>query len=133
MIHPLKAKGLVPHEYVSHPSTWFPRRDRTWLAAVNDRVLDWVSVHVLASMVMFDIALIVPLVVIPMADSVKITLGVISGSWFQWWALPALQRSQLKSDQKRAAKAESDHLALTHIANTVDAILAKLDAPKPRE
>lgn len=81
-------------------------------------------------MLMFDIALIVPLIAIPMSDSVKITLGVISGSWIQWWALPALQRSQVKADVKREAKADADHVALTHIANTVDAILAKLNSPE---
>lgn len=95
---------------------------------MNDRVLDWLSEHVLASMLMFDVALIIPLVTIPMADSVKITLGVISGSWIQWWALPALQRSQVKADVKREAKADADHAAMTHIANTVDAILARLEA-----
>jgi hypothetical protein len=35
----------------------------------------------------------------------------------------------VKTDLKREAKAETDHIALTHIANTVDAILAKLEKP----
>jgi hypothetical protein len=123
-------KKLHPHHRVTHPSARIPRRHRHALAEVNDRVLDWLSSHVLASMLMFDVALIIPLVVIPMADSVKITLGVISGSWIQWWALPALQRAQVKADVKREAKADADHEALTHIANTVDAILAQVSAAK---
>jgi predicted ABC-type exoprotein transport system permease subunit len=128
-LHIQHTKDLVPNVRVPHPISRLRMPDRHWLVELNDRVLDWVSVHVLASIVMFDVALILPLVAIPMADSVKITLGVISGSWFQWWALPALQRSQVKTDLKREAKAETDHIALTHIANTVDAILAKLEKP----
>jgi predicted ABC-type exoprotein transport system permease subunit len=128
-LHTPPSKALVPNQRVPHPHSRLRMPDRHWLVELNDRILDWVSVHVLASIVMFDIALIVPLIAIPMADSVKITLGVISGSWLQWWALPALQRCQLKADVKREAKADTDHIALTHIANTVDAILAKLEKP----
>lgn len=89
----------------------------------------------LASILMFDIALILPLIAIPMSNSVKITLGVLSGSWIQWWALPALQRSQVRADRTRQAKIDSDHQALTHIAVTVDAILARvetLEGQKPK-
>ena len=97
-------------------------------------MLNWLTNHVLASMLMFDVALLVPLVAIPLNDSVKITLGVVSGSWIQWWALPALQRSQFIADQKREAKADTDHEALTHIANAVDAILARVQAlEQPRQ
>ncbi|MBL8088346.1 MAG: hypothetical protein JNM85_09810 [Chthonomonas sp.] len=118
---------VIEHAHVVHPLR-NPPASGGWLAHHNDRILDWLANHVLASMIMFDIALIVPLLAIPMSDSVKITLGVISGSWIQWWALPALQRSQVKADQSRQAKADADHVALTHIANTVDLILARLDA-----
>ena len=119
-----------PRELLAiHKENWLERQ--SWLVGKNDHVLDWLADHVLASMLMFDIALIVPLLVIPMQDSVKITLGVISGSWIQWWALPALQRSQVKADRKREAKADADHEALTHIAQTVDAILAKVETAKP--
>ncbi len=114
------------HHRVRHP-LHFPPEKRLALLRHNDKVLDWLADHVLASMLMFDIALIVPLIAIPLSDSVKITLGVISGSWIQWWALPALQRSQVKADCKREAKADSDHEALTHIAITVDKILERLD------
>jgi hypothetical protein len=128
-LHTDRLKALIPHYRVAHMTSRLPSYDRPRLLALNDRMLDWLSTHVLASMLMFDVALIVPLVVIPMADSVKITLGVVSGSWIQWWALPALQRSQNKAELQRLAKADADHDALTHIANTVDAILAKLEAP----
>jgi predicted MFS family arabinose efflux permease len=120
------------HRRVRHPLR-FPPEKRLALARHNDRILDWLADHVLASMLMFDIALIVPLIAIPLSDSVKITLGVISGSWIQWWALPALQRSQVKADCKREAKADADHEALTHIAITVDAILARVEALESKE
>lgn len=120
-------KTSSTHSRVTHPRQLLNAQRRSALVHVNDLLLDWLAAHVLASMLMFDIALIVPLIAIPLSDSVKITVGVISGSWIQWWALPALQRSQVKADQARQAKADADHEALTHIAHTVDAILAKLE------
>lgn len=115
----------------SHAKVKLPRIERVGrhpLVELNDKVLSWLADHVLASILMFDIALILPLLAIPMSDSFKITLGVISGSWIQWWALPALQRSQVRADRLRQAKVDADHEALTHIATTVDTILARLDA-----
>jgi len=35
--------------------------------------------------IVFDVALIVPLLTVNASDTVKITLGVISSSWIQWW------------------------------------------------
>lgn len=112
----------MTHPRVTHPREFLAlaKRDRHWLVAANDGVLDWLTKHVLASIAMFDVALIVPLLVIPAPDSIKITLGVISGSWIQWWALPALQRSAVQADGQRAAKADADHVALTHVALTAD-------------
>src|SRR5579875_2542322 len=90
------------------------------LYALNDRLLDWITNHVLASITMFDIALIVPLIAIPMSNSIKLTLAVISSSWIQWWALPALQRSQNKIQAQNDAKAAVDHETLTYLANKQD-------------
>ena len=120
--------SLRPHRHVPHPLQQTARA-RHPVVAINARVLHWMSEHVLASVAMFDIALIVPLLSIPLSNNVKITLGVISGSWIQWWALPALQRSQVLSDKKHDRKADTDHRALTHIANTVDAIAELLQVP----
>lgn len=81
-------------------------------------------------MVMFDIALLVPLLAIPGPDSVKITLGVISGSWVQLWALFALQRSANKQQALADAKASTDHQVLVYLATLQDeqlAILKRLD------
>lgn len=136
MEHVARPDGLpTPHRHVRHPREIQARAEEPWRSKrprvidMNDKMLDWLSEHVLASILMFDIALIVPLLVIPMGEAVKITLGVVSSSWIQWWALPALQRSQVKADRKREAKADADHEALTHIALTVDAILARLEPP----
>ena len=106
----------------SHPLVRHPRELTAKASGWNDRVLDFFTDHILASKVMFNIALIVPLLAIPASTGVKVTLGVISGSWLQWWALHALQRRQNVTDAKRDAKNDTDHLALSHIALTVDAI-----------
>lgn len=115
----------VPHPG-PHPRGLGSRRPARW----NDAAVDWLTDHVLASAVMFDTAFILPLLVLPLSTAVKVTLGVISGSWIQWWALPALQRSANRADRARDAKADSDHQALTHIAVTVDAIRAAVEAGK---
>src|SRR6266849_8266581 len=112
------------HAHVRHPKEVVQeakdrRRREDKLLYYNDLVLEWITNHVLASVILFDIALIVPLLTLNAPDSVKITLGVISGSWIQWWALPALQRSQNKTQGQNEAKADADHEALTHIAHTV--------------
>lgn len=109
----------MDHPQVPHPAE-LVRVERTRLSAVNDAVLQWISDHVLPSQLLFDVALIVPLLALAAPESVKITLGVISGSWIQWWALHALQRSAVKTDAKRDAKADADHQALTHIATVLD-------------
>ena len=112
-----------PHPLVPHPKDLAVHSRNA-----NDRLLDWVTDHVLASRIMFDVALIVPLIALPLSTGVKVTLGVFSGSWIQWWALPALQRRANDADVKRDAKADADHMALSHIAVTADAILAALSA-----
>lgn len=108
----------------SHPHVPHPRDLASGAAGWHDRALDWIASHVGASVITFDVALIAPLVVLPMSNTAKLILGVISGSWFQWWMLPALQRGQMKADAKRDAKADADHAGLTHVAVTADAVLA---------
>ena len=92
----------------------------------NDVFLGWVTNHILASVILFDAALIIPLLAIPAPSAVKITLGVISGSWIQLWALPALQRSQNKTQAQNDAKAEVDHETLTYLATLQDEQMAEL-------
>ena len=101
------------------------RRDKR-LLYYNDIVLDWITNHVLASVIFFDIALIVPLLTLNASDTVKITLAVISSSWIQWWALPALQRSQNKTQAQNDAKAKVDHQTLTYLAKLQDEQMTEL-------
>jgi hypothetical protein len=123
---------MKPHPYVKHPKEIL-KQARTAkkqregkLTYANDRFLEWITNHVLASIWLFDIALIVPLLILPAPSSVKITLGVISGSWIQWWALPALQRSQNKTQAQNDAKAETDHETLTYLATLQDEQMSEL-------
>jgi hypothetical protein len=113
---------VTGHPQVPHPRDLLAET-RGW----NARLASWVAEHVLASLAMFDCALLLPLLTLPMSTGVKVTLGVISGSWVQWWALPALQRSAIEADRKRDAKADADHAALTHLATAADATRAALE------
>lgn len=123
--------AMKAHVHVRHPNEILRakkeriKRENKALYA-NDLILAWITNHVLASVILFDIALIVPLLTVPAPDSVKITLGVISGSWIQWWALPALQRSQNKTQAQNDAKAEVDHETLTYLATLQDEQMTEL-------
>ena len=119
------------HAHVRHPKEVVQegkdrRRREHKLLYYNDLVLEWITNHVLASVILFDIALIVPLLTLNAPDTVKITLGVISGSWIQWWALPALQRSQNKTQAQNEAKAQVDHETLTYLAKLQDEQMTEL-------
>lgn len=119
------------HAHVRHPKEVLQaakqaKRDQNRFMYYNDLVLEWITDHILASVILFDAALIVPLLAIPGPDTIKITLGVISGSWIQLWALPALQRSQNKTQAQNDAKAEVDHETLTYLATLQDEQMAEL-------
>jgi Co/Zn/Cd efflux system component len=119
------------HKHVRHPQEVIKANKQAVKKSnvvryYNDIFLEWVTNHILASVVLFDVALIVPLLTITAPDSIKITLGVISGSWIQWWALPALQRSQNKTQAQNDAKAEVDHETLTYLATKQDQQLDEL-------
>lgn len=122
--------AMPGNEMVEHPEARMVEMPMLPWMRINERILAFFSEHFLASMLMFDVALILPLLAIPANNEVKLTLGVISGSWIQWWALHALQRTQLKTDEAGKAKADVDHEALTHIANRVDAIYTMLEAQR---
>ncbi len=120
------------HQKVRHPKDILNRKyevkkQSNYIYFINDRFLEWVTNHILASVLLFDIALIVPLLILPAPSNIKITLGVISGSWIQWWALPALQRSQNKIQAQNDAKAEVDHETLSYLANLQDEQMTKLN------
>jgi hypothetical protein len=123
---------MQEHEKVRHPNEILEAAkaasmQNRKLYATNDKFLGWVTNNILASVFLFDIALIIPLLAIPASNTVKITLGVISGSWIQWWALPALQRSQNKIQAQNDAKADTDHETLTYMAGRQDEQIHKLN------
>ena len=131
MLTPCYTYRMNQHAHVRHPRELVQeakarRRRDNKLLYYNNVVLEWITNHVLASVILFDIALIVPLLTLKAPDTVKITLGVISGSWIQWWALPALQRSQNKTQAQNEAKANVDHETLTYLAKLQDEQMAEL-------
>src|SRR5438105_14157986 len=109
------------HAHVRHPKELLQeakdrrRRDHK-LLYYNDVVLEWITNHVLASLILFDIALIVPLLTLNALGSVRMTLAVISMSWIQWAALPALERSQNKPQGQIEAKSQDVPETLTYLA-----------------
>lgn len=119
----------MSHHAVVHPDVLIARAETKFhgILSLNDRLLDWMAAHLLPSMFMFDMALALPLMVIPAPDSAKLLLGLFSGSWLQWWALSALQRTANKVQAQNDAKADVDHRALSHIATVVDQIFAMKD------
>lgn len=118
------SKVKHPQEILDHKRQQLKQGNKIYYS--NNLVLEWVTNHILASVLLFDVALIIPLIAIPASTSIKITLGVISGSWIQWWALPALQRSQNSIQAQNDAKAEVDHVTLTYLANLQDEQMIKL-------
>lgn len=122
---------LHEHAHVHHPKELLQARREAIKREnkplyYNDIFLAWVTNHILASVMLFDAALVIPLLAIPAPETIKITLGVISGSWIQLWALPALQRSQNKTQAQNDAKAEVDHETLTYLATLQDEQMQEL-------
>jgi|SRR5579859_1031444 len=117
----------------SHPAVKDPRAWKRKAETKSDHIIKWVTDHVLASAAMFYLAFILPLVVLPMPDSAKLILAVISSNWIQWWALPALQRSANKADEERSLKAEADHETLVHIATKLDRLESIMLHPSQQE
>lgn len=117
----------------SHPAVKDPRAWERKAATKSDRFIKWLTDRVLASALMFYAALILPLLVLPMSDGVKLILAVVSSNWIQWWALPALQRSANKADEERALKAEADHETLVHVATKLDRLESILLHPSQQE
>lgn len=111
----------------SHPAVKHPREWERSIQTKSDRFIKWLTDHVLASAIMFYVALIGPLMVLPLSDQIKLVLGILSSNWIQWWALPALQRSSNKADEERRLKQAADHEVFVHVATKVDAIEAQVN------
>src|SRR5260370_39288017 len=106
--------GMDNHVHVKNPKELIQEannrlRHANRLLYYNDIVLEWITNHLLASVIFFDVALIVPLLTLNASDTVKITLGVISSSWIQRWALPALQRCKNMTQALNVAYSDIDY------------------------
>lgn len=112
---------MARHPQVPHPRDLTPPRRA-------GRASGWVTRHLtaaLGSVAGMYLALVVPLVAFGVPPLLKI-LGLISSYWVQLWALFVLQRTSNEAGTSRSAKADADHLALTHIAHASDETLALL-------
>lgn len=114
------------HPRVRHPRTLVVDETGRFNAAVSK-----LAANTLGSMALFWATFLVPLLTLPLSDTVKLIVSIIFSSWFQAWALPVLQRASNDAEAARAAKADADHEALTHIALQLDAVAAAL-SPRPR-
>lgn len=109
--------NIPRHPHVPHPRDLRPRQE---LSAWND----WVTRHLtlaLGSVTGMWLAVVVPLLAFEIPPLLKV-LGLVSSYWVQLWALFVLQRAANVADTKRDAKADADHIALSHIATVVDRI-----------
>ena len=123
---------MKPHKFVQHPNELLKacKKETSFIKEHIYYFQDYVGENILPKHLHFLVSFFVPLLIMPFvifypsSDEVKIItlfLALFAQSWIQWWALPALQRLQVKADEKREAKADVDHIAMTHIANQVDA------------
>lgn len=103
----------MTHPRVPHPNHLLPAaRFNDWVAAKLTRLL--------GSAMFFYACFVVPLVAIPAPDWFKTIVIIVSSNWIQLWALSVLQMGQNRAEAERAAKADADHQALTHVALTAD-------------
>ena len=116
---------MKPNSNVKHPSTLLRlcRNEQNKLVQYNDQLLEWISDHILGSILCFDFAIIIPLLAISAPDWIKAIVIILSSNWIQLWALFALQHTQKKADTLREAKNAVDYATMTHIANQLDKLV----------
>ncbi len=120
---------MKSHPKVIHPNFVINecKKGQNKLTQINDVMLEWIANHILGSILFFDVALIIPLLALKAPSWVAAIVLILSSTWIQLWALPALQRTQVKGDILRQVKADTDHEALTHLANQIDKIVDRMD------
>jgi hypothetical protein len=117
---------------IRHRDDYLPEVRATSLQSFTDKLLNYVTNRVLASRWLFLIALTVPLItLLPGMDTEQKILIIVSGNWVQFWALPALQRSQNIIQLNQDAKAEVDHHNLVRMAELLQKLAG--DDVKPLE
>jgi hypothetical protein len=116
----------------AHPHVKHPRKSADAPTTMLEKINNWVTEHLalaLGSMIGIYLAFIIPLMALGIPLLFKLCVLIFS-SWIQSWGLFCLQRSANRADVRRAAKEDADHEALTHIANIVDRIEAKVDGTR---
>ena len=119
----------IAHSMVEHPNTLLKRCSKTKsrFTKLNERLLEFMSVSVLGSLIGFDLALIVPLVglygvgLLNLRDMVMI----ICSSWISVWALFGIQRLQVHSDRKRDAKNDVDQRSKLYQVHILEELAKK--------
>jgi hypothetical protein len=110
---------------VTHPKVPHPRRfldaERKW----NDVAANMVA-RIFGSPWCIWVFLIVPLVILLAPQQWQGAVFYLASGWVQLFALPLLTYVGNKARAADSVKADVDHEALTHIAKTVDALVAAL-------
>lgn len=115
---PPPATAIAPHNRVPHPRE-FLAAEATLFSRINRALTT-----TLGSNAVFLACFIIPLLAVPASNTVKLIVGIVFSNWFQAWALPVLQKGQAQADLRHEAKADADHVALTSVHTTVDAVQA---------
>ena len=106
---------------IRHRDEYLPEVRATSLQSFTDKLLNFVTDRMLASRWLFLVALTFPLfTLMPGMDTAQKILIIVSGNWVQFWALPALQRSQNTIQLKQDAKADVDHHNLVRIMELIE-------------
>lgn len=117
------------HYAVKHPVQL--RKELEGTKGVIGKINDWLATHLA---VVFGLAwtvwvfMVVTVAAYWMPANVQSRIFFFSSGCIQLFALPLLTYIGNKSQRATDAQSEAFHQALTHVANQVDEIAAKLDA-----
>lgn len=110
----------APHPEVPHP------RELLSVNQINGIIMDRIA-KIFGSPWTVYTFMTVPLFAEYVATAIQSTVFFFSSAWVQLFALPLFVYQSNKRDKLGDAKADTDHMALTHIAHTVDSIVAQKD------
>jgi hypothetical protein len=120
-------RGLqTPHPSVIHPS--FLKKKEQGFNVFNDRFAVWIGTHV-GSMYCFYLFNVVALLSAKAAFGTHNLVPIVnwvSSNWIQLILLPAIMVAQNVAQKATDAKANTDHMTLTYLANLQDQQMAEL-------
>ena len=111
-----------------HPSVTHPKELRKKEKTFSDRFAVWIATHV-GSMYCFYLFNILAFLSAKAAFETHNLVPIInwiSSNWIQLVLLPAIMVAQNVSQQATDAKADSDHVTLTYLANLQDEQMVEL-------